>query len=52
MRAKALVLASSAFCKCASAGRSRPEISSAPAICMAVGKLSFDDWLMLTWSFG
>ena len=22
------------------------------AICIAVGKVSFDDWLMLTWSLG
>jgi hypothetical protein len=21
-------------------------------MCIAVGKVSFDDWLMLTWSFG
>ena len=27
-------------------------ISSAPAMCIAVGKVSFEDWLMLTWSFG
>jgi hypothetical protein len=25
---------------------------SAQAMCMAVGKVSLDDWLMLTWSFG
>src|SRR5262249_14932623 len=36
----------------ASAGSRRWLISSAAAMCMAVGKQSFDDWLMLTWSLG
>ena len=34
------------------AGTSRPRICSTAAMCMAVGKVSFDDWLLLTSSFG
>ena len=40
--------ARSAACRCASAGSSRCVISCAAAICIAVGKQSFDDWLILT----
>ena len=43
---------SSAFRSFCSAGISRCTISSAAAMCIAVGKVSFDDWLMLTWSLG
>jgi hypothetical protein len=42
---------SSASCRC-SAGMSRCAISSTAAICIAVGKQSFEDWLILTWSLG
>ena len=44
---------SSALCRCASAGM-QPVVRSPrpPAMCMAVGKVSFDDWPRLTWSLG
>jgi hypothetical protein len=35
-----------------SAGISRPSTARAAAMCIAVGKLSFDDWPLLTWSLG
>ena len=35
-----------------SAGISRAWTARAAATCIAVGKLSFDDWLLLTWSLG
>src|SRR5260370_634068 len=52
MPANCLRLRSSAACRCASAGNRHPAISAAAAICIAVGKQSFDDWLILTWSLG
>ena len=36
----------------ATEGSSRSTISSAAAMCMAVGNVSFEDWDMLTWSLG
>ena len=38
--------------RAATDGRRRSTISSAVAMCMAVGKVSLDDWDMLTWSLG
>ena len=35
-----------------SAGSSRRVTARAAAMCIAVGKLSLDDWLLLTWSLG
>src|SRR5215475_14173457 len=34
------------------AGRSSCSIMSAAAMCIAVGKVSLEDWDMLTWSLG
>jgi hypothetical protein len=48
MRRNFLALAASARCRSDRAGSSDVVISIAAAMCMAVGKLSFDDWLMLT----
>ena len=52
MCANSFAFFSSASCRCASAGMSRCVISSTAAICIAVGKQSFEDWLILTWSLG
>jgi hypothetical protein len=49
MPAHALALASSAACRCFKAGiRSLHHFFGEQAMCMAVGNVSFDDWLMLT----
>ncbi len=37
---------------CRSAGHSRWVVSITAAMCIAVGKVSLEDWLTLTWSFG
>ena len=48
----ACALSLSALRSFCSAGISRCTVSSAAAMCIAVGKQSFDDWLMLTWLLG
>ena len=49
---KAITFFSSSLCMAVNPGRRTLWISSTVAMCMTVGKLSFDDWLLLTSSFG
>ncbi|SOY66075.1 Binding-protein-dependent transport systems inner membrane component (fragment) [Cupriavidus phytorum] len=50
--AKASTLRAKVCCSCSSAGSSSCWIARVAAMCIAVGKLSLDDWLALTWSLG
>src|SRR5882757_4698644 len=50
--AHAFALASIESCSARTAGISRTVVSTAAAMYIADGKLSFDDWDMLTWSLG
>ena len=52
MPANSTSLSCNASRKAATEGSRRCTISSAAAMCIAVGKVSFDDCDMLTWSFG
>ena len=52
MFSKALAFLSKASLSSVKAGRRVPLLSITAAICMAVGKVSFELWLMFTWSFG
>ena len=47
-----MALSVSASRRAARLGSSRLWTCMAAATCMAVGKVSLDDWLMLTWSLG
>ncbi len=48
----ACALASRASRRAVTDGMRRSSISAATAMWSAVGNVSFDDWLMFTWSFG
>jgi hypothetical protein len=52
MSANAFAFSSSPRCRWRSAGSRSSLISRTVAMCMAVGKVSFEDWPRLTWSFG
>ncbi len=52
MSLKASALSASAPCSFWRPGSVTSRAIIATATCIAVGNVSFDDWLMLTWSFG
>src|SRR5438105_7237257 len=52
MSSHCLALASIESCNALTAGISRPVVSTAAATYIADGKVSLDDWDMLTWSLG
>ena len=52
MSLNAAALSTSAPCSFCSPGSVTSRAVIATAMCIAVGKVSFDDWPMLTWSFG